>query len=154
MRSMEPRGEAVVMLCRALGAMALALALAGGAAAQAQTVEVEVMVSHISDGPGGIDARGQALHEKLKGQFRYQSLKVLQTRKLRLALDEVGSVALPNGKQVRVRPLSFDGGSALLAVDVGGSVKTDLKVRKGHLVVIGAEREGDGKLVVSLVPNW
>jgi hypothetical protein len=30
----------------------------------------------------------------------------------------------------------------------------DLKVRKGHLVVIGAERYQDGKLVISLEPHW
>ena len=71
----------------------MVMGVAGAAAAQAPTIEVEVMVSHISDGSGSIDARGQKLHEKLKGQFRYESLKVLQTRGLRLALDEVALVS-------------------------------------------------------------
>ena len=69
-------------------------------------------------------------------------------------MDQVGSVGLPNGKQARVRPLNVDGDSALLAVEIEGAVQTDLRVRKGHWVVIGAERYRDGKLVISLRSRW
>jgi hypothetical protein len=81
-------------------------------------------------------------------------LKRLSERSLSLGLDQVGSVVLPNGKRLRVRPLQVDGDSALLAVDVEGSVKTDVRVRKGKSVVIGAERYENGKLVISLEPRW
>ena len=140
--------------CSALSVLALLLAVAGGAAAQQGPIQVEVTVVHISDGPGGIDARGQKLHGKLKRQFRYESLKVLETRSLKLAVDEVGSVSLPNGKRVRVQPLQLDAESALLAVDVEGAVQTDLRVRNGHLVVIGGDRHQSGKLVVGLEARW
>jgi hypothetical protein len=125
--------------------------------AQAQgagKIEVEVLVSHISEAPGDVDPRARKLHQRLTKEFRYQSLEVLESRELRLGLDEVGRVALPNGKQLRVRPLQVDAGSALLAVDVEGTLRTDLRVRNGHLVVIGAERYRDGKLVISLEPRW
>lgn len=140
--------------CSAWGVAILGLVLAGAAAAQQGPIRVELMVSQISDGSGGIDARGQKLHAKLKDQFRYASLQVLETKQLQLAVDQVGSVTLPNGKRARVRPLQVDDASALLAVEVEGAVKTDVRVRNGHLVVIGAERYGDGKLVVSLEPHW
>ena len=140
--------------CSAWGIVALCLVLAGGAVAEQGPIEVELMVAHLSDEPGGIDARGQKLHEKLKDQFRYQSLEVLETRTLRLLADQVGSVELPNGKRARVRPLQLDAASALLAVEVEGAVKTDVRVKNGHLVVIGAERYRGGKLVVSLQPRW
>ena len=127
---------------------------AGAAEAQEQRIDIELMVSHVSSVGGEIDPRGRKLHQKLQGEFRYESLRVLQIRRLRLALNEVGSVGLPNGKSVRVQPLQVSGSGVLLAVDVEGAARMDLKVRKGHLVVIGAERYQDGKLVISLEPRW
>ena len=135
--------------------LALVLGVGTGAAkAQEQRIDVELMVSHLTSADGEIDPRGQKLHRKLQSQFRYESLRVLQIRGLRLAMDEVGSVGLPNGKSVRVQPLQVSGSGVLLAVDVEGAARMDLKVRKGHLVVIGAERYQDGKLVISLEPRW
>lgn len=129
--------------------------IAGAAMAQgAGRIAVEVLVCQTSTQPGGIDGACQKLHAKLRNEFRYESLKRVQSRSLQLALDEVGSVSLPNGKRVQVRPLQVDERSALLAVEVQGSVKTDLRVRNGHLVVIGAEGHGDGKLVIGLEPRW
>ena len=134
---------------------ALALGVgAGAASAEEQQIDVELMVSHVSNAEGEIDARGLKLHQKLQDQFRYESLRVLQVRALRLALNEVGKVGLPNGKSVRLQPLQMSGGGVLMAVDVEGAARMDLKVRKGHLVVIGAERYQDGKLVISLEPRW
>jgi hypothetical protein len=85
-------------------------------------IDIELMVSHISDAAGGVDERGEELHAKLQREFRYQSLRVLESRSLRLALDEVGTVTLPNGKRARIRPLQLGEHGVLLAVDVEGSV--------------------------------
>lgn len=134
--------------------VALGLVLAGGAAAQQDAIQVEVIVAHISDEPGDIDPRGSELHQKLEDQFRYQSLRVLEMRTLTLAADQVGSVGLPNGKQARVRPLQRDAKSVLLAVEIEGAVRTDVRANKGRLVVFGAQRYDGGKLVVSLKPRW
>jgi hypothetical protein len=134
--------------------MGILLVWAGAAEAQKGPIQVELMVSQISSGGSGIDPRGRELHEKLKGQLSYDSLEVLEVKQLSLAVDQVGSVALPDGKKAKVRPLNVDGGSALLAVEIEGAVQTDLRVRKGHWVVIGAERYRDGKLVISLRSRW
>jgi len=154
MRSRVPRGESVVKWCSAWIVAALWLVLAGGAAAQQGPIQVEVMVSQISEEPGEIDPRAKKLDQKLRGEFRYESLEVLTTRKLSLAANEVGSVGLPDGKKARVRPLQIDGNSVLLAVEVEGTVSTDVRVNNGHLVVIGAGRHEGGKLVISLEPRW
>jgi hypothetical protein len=136
-------------------ALALVVGMSAGVAkAQEQQIDVELMVSHLSSAEGEIDPRGRKLHRKLQGQFRYESLRVLEVRGLRLAPNEVGSVQLPNGKSVRVQPLQVGAGGVLMAVDVEGAARMDLKVRNGHLVVIGAERYQDGKLVISLEPSW
>ena len=126
---------------------------AGAASAQPDTFDIEVMVSQVGDGPGGIDPKGGKLHAKLQSQFRYESLKVLQTRRLKLRLDQVGTVALPNGKPLKVRPLQLTDRGLLLAAHVG-HIQTDLKLNKGRLVVIDAGRHGPDKLVVSLEPTW
>lgn len=127
--------------------------LAGASAAAAQTFEIDVMVSQIGDGPGGIDPRAAELDAKLKGQFRYQSLKVLDSRRLQLGLDQVGTLSLPNGKPLRVRPLQLTDRGLLLAAQVG-EIQTDLKLTRGHLVVIDAGQHAGGKLVVSFQASW
>lgn len=153
-RSTGPRGGDAVRWRSAVVA-GLVLLWAGIAWSQgAQRIGVQVLVCQTSALPGGVDPACSRLDAKLAREFRYESLKRLQSHGLSLAVDEVGSVALPNGKQLRLRPLQFDAHSALLAVDVEGSVQTDLRVRNGHLVVIGAERHGDGKLVIGLEPRW
>lgn len=131
------------------------LALVAPAAAQpSQNVRMEVMVSHISNEPGVVDPRADKLDRTLRDQFRYESLKVIRTQTLKLGLDEVGTVRLPNGRRLRVRPLQIDSRGVLTAVSLEGSVDADLRIRNGHLVVIGAERYQGGKLVVSLEPHF
>ena len=136
---------------------ALLLGLAATAWAQQgapRRVTVEVTVSHALDAKGEIDPRGKDLNAFLKPQFRYGSLKVIQVEKLDLALDEVGTLELPNGKKFRVRPLDIGPEGVLLSVSVQGTLWTDMRVRNGHLVVIGAERYEAGKLVIAVRPAF
>jgi hypothetical protein len=140
----------------------LAAAAAGGAllvpvlvaAQEVRQVAIDVMVSHISSEPGEVDARAAKLDRKLRREFRYESLKVLERRNLSLKMDEVGSVKLPTGKYLRVRPLQVGDRGVLTAVSVEGTLETDLRIQNGHLVVIGVERYDDGKLVISLEPHF
>jgi hypothetical protein len=136
----------------AVSALWLAPGLAS--AQPAPRVVVEVMVSHTSNRAGPIDARASELHRKLQKDFRYESLRVLQTQRLALDLDEVGTLTLPSGRRFRVQPLQVGDRGVLLAVDVEGTLKTDLRVRNGHLVVLGAERYEDGRIVISLEPHF
>lgn len=131
----------------------LTLGLAAGAAAGAEQFEIEVMVSQIGDGAGGVDPKGAKLHAKLQKQFRYESLKVLETKRLTLNLDEVGKLSLPNGKPLRVRPLQLTDRGLLLAAHVG-DIQMDLKLTRGHLVVIDAGRHRGDRLVVSFEASW
>jgi hypothetical protein len=140
-----------------VAALAAVLLLAG-ASAWAQPaprrIAIDVTVSHALDAKGEIDPRGQKLNTYLKPQVRYGSLKVLQNERLDLALDEVGTVDLPNGRKFRVRPLDVGQEGVLLSVSVQGTLWTDMRVRNGHLVVIGAERYEAGKLVIAIEPHF
>lgn len=147
-------------------ALGLGLALAGSAGAQQGNlvpppggglpdapILVNLMVAHLSNEPGGVDPAARKLDRKLRTQFRYQSLKVLEQRHLSLALDEVGSIALPDGRSARVKPIHQGPNGVLMAVDVEGAVKTDVRVQKCRMVVIRAGDYDDGSLVFSVEPN-
>jgi len=125
-----------------------------GAAQDAAAIAVDVMVSQISQKPGSVDPRARRLDAELRGEFRYESLTVLKQQRLSLALNELASVALPNDRQLQIRPLSISDRGVLLAVTVQGSVQSDMRIPNGHLVAIGAGRYRDGKLVISLEPHF
>lgn len=143
-------------LARGLAALALAslVSAPGGAQEGPRRIALEVLVAYVSEEPGGVDPRAERLHEQLADQFRYQTLRVLDQRHLDLPLGSVESVGLPNGRQLNVRAFQLSTRGVLLGVTVKGSLQTDLRIPNGHLVVIGAERYQEGKIVISLAPSW
>jgi hypothetical protein len=133
----------------------LLLTLALPAAAQdGPRVDIRLMVSHVTSEPGPIDPRGAKLHALLRKQVRYESLQVLKTRNLDLGLQEIGSMKLPNGRMVRVRPLDVGKQGVLIAVDIEGSMQTDLRVPNRKVVVLGGQPYQGGRLVISLEPDY
>ena len=130
------------------------LAADGARAQDAGPIRVDVMVSQISQEPGSVDPRAKRLDAKLHNEFRYESLRVLQQKSLSLALNEIGKLALPNGGDLMLRPLSLSDRGVLMAVTVEGVVQSDMQIPNGHLVAIGAGRFEDGKLVISLEPHF
>lgn len=146
---------------RALGlTIVLAMALAVGLAAPAwsddapKQINLKLVVTYASPKPGPIDPDVRDLHERLSREFRYESLRVLQQKDLRLGMQEVGSVKLPTGKTIQVRPMHVGADGVLLSVSIEGAVNGDYRVRNHHQVHFGVERYQDGKLIVSLEPNY
>ena len=144
---------------RRVGIAALVVGLtwlvpAVAAAQGAKAIAVDVMVCQISQQPGSVDPRAQRLDAKLRNEFRYESLRVLQQQRLSLELNQLASLALPNGRQLQLRPLNLSERGVLISVNVQGAVQTDLQIPSGHLVAIGAGRHEDGKLVISLEPHF
>ena len=129
-------------------------AFAQDAGESGKVVTLMVMLSHISNQPGAIDKRAAQLDQKIRKDFRYESLRVLDEREMRLEINDVGSMALPNGRKLRVTPMLIDERGALLAIDLEGSAKADLRVKPRHLIVIGAQSYQGGKLVISLYPEF
>ena len=144
------------------GLLAWALVLGGvvgtahgqSAAPDPAPIRFDVTVSQISEEPGPIDPRATKLDQRLRREFRYESLRVLEERRMELGIDDVGRVDLPNGKRLQLKPLLLDAKGVLLSVDLQGTMRGDLRVKSGHVVVIGAQRFADGKLVISLVPRF
>jgi hypothetical protein len=127
-----------------------------GALAQvaAQHVGLLLTVSHASSQPGPIDPSAAELHRSLRSEFRYESLRVLERRHMDLRMQEVGGVDLPTGKHVEVRPLSVTPAGVLIAVEIPGTLQTDLRVPNQKQVVIGVDRYEDGKLILILQPDY
>jgi hypothetical protein len=123
-------------------------------AAAQNRVGVDVIVSHISSQSGTIDPRGRNVHEKLRSQIRYESLRVLQLEHLNLRIDQIGSLDLPNQRKLRVRPMDVGERGVLLAVEVEGFADSDLRIPNHHMVIFGTHPYEGGKLVISLEPSW
>jgi hypothetical protein len=139
----------------ALVGFAVALSIAHpGAAQTARRVGLDLTLSHASAHPGPIDPAAAALHQRLLDEFHYQSLRVLQRRRLDLKTGEIGGLDLPSGKRVRIRPLHLGEAGVLLAVDIDGTLQTDLRVRNRRPVLIGIERYEDGRLILMLQPDY
>jgi hypothetical protein len=119
----------------------------------ARRVGLDLTVSHASPHPGPVDPAAAQLHERLKHEFRYESLRVIERRRLDLRTGEIGGLDLPSGKRVRVRPLHMGAGGVLLAVDIENTLHSDMRVPDRQPVVIGVDRYDDGKLILTLEPQ-
>jgi hypothetical protein len=155
------RRSSRLRLAIGVGVVALAgiVALAAPGSPRAQgpvssRVPVNVMVVQTSNQKGEVDPRAQDLHEKLKKQLRYKSMRVIQEQRVDLELNQVGTVDLPDGRTVRMRPLHKGAKGVLMAVDVQGAVKLDARAPNHHKVVIGAGEYQNGNLAVSIEPDY
>ena len=134
--------------------LGLLLASSPAWAQAARRVVLVLMVSHASPRPGPIDPAAEWLDRSLRGDFRYQSLHVIEQRRIELGLQEIGGLVLPNGKRVSIQPLNVGDSGLLIAVDVEGLMQTDLRVPNRSPVVLGVDRYEGGKLIVSLEPDY
>jgi len=145
------------------GLVAAGLALAAGLWAApvgaqedepAAEVPVNLLVVHTSDAEGGIDPRARELDRKLSKQIRYKSMRVVGEERVRLRTGEVHTLALPDGRSARLQLMHKGEQGVLVAVDVERAVKTDVRARNHHTVVIGAGEYRDGHLAISLEPDY
>jgi hypothetical protein len=141
---------------RALALVVGGLLLASAAVAQPELrrVGLSLTVSHASQQPGPIDPGAAEVHRRLRQEFRYESLRVIEKRHMDLRLQEIGGVDLPTGKVVRLRPIAVSPSGVLIAVEIPGTLQTDLRVPNRKQVVIGVDRYGDGKLILTLQPDY
>jgi len=137
------------------GLVGLALGAAPVYAAEpAPTVEVKVTVARVSDRPGAIDPDAASLYRHLSKDFRYRSVEILERRDFRLRLDQSGSLRLPTGRWLNLKPRKLGDAGVLMSVEIEGRLRTSLRIPSHHEVVIGAEPYQDGKLVVTLEPRF
>ena len=141
----------------------VAIAAGPGAAQQVQKpapapkptqVHVMVVVNHVSQHPGPVDPAAAKLEHRLRPDFKYKSVRVMQTEQMTLALNQTGSMTLPTGRLLKVKPRKLGQAGAPHVVEIEGTLRTNLRVPNHHQVVIGAQNYQDGKLVVTLEPEY
>ena len=121
------------------------------ASAEAElSFELEVIVASLTSEHDKIDKGARRLHKELKDQFRYEGIRVLETRELKLSVDDIFDMKLPTRRRLRIRPLVIEKKGALVSVEISGLVQSDLRIKQGQLIIIGAEKYQDGKLVIAL----
>lgn len=120
-------------------------------------VHVLVVVHHVSKHPappGPVDPAAVKLEHRLSQDFNYKSARVMQTERMALALNQTGSMTLPTGRVLKVKPRKLGKRGLLMWVEIEGTLRTNLRVPNHHQVVIGAQNYQDGKLVVTLEPEY
>jgi len=148
-----------ILVCVALAAMAAGSGAAQPAQKPAPTpkpteVQVTVVVNHVSLHPGPVDPAAAKLERHLSQDFKYKSIRVIQTEHMTLGLNQTGSVMLPTGRWLKVKPRKLGQRGLLMLVEIEGTLRTNLRVPNHHQVVIGAQKYQDGKLVVTLEPEY
>lgn len=138
---------------RSLLLLAAGLILAAGSAAQdasGEAVDFEITVLAASPSSGPIEAGAKRFHALLGKRVRYESLRVLDTHRVRVAVGDIGEARLPTGTVFRFRPLGVGPQGALVAVDMGETAQGDFRVPEGKPIILGGEAYEDGQLVVIL----
>ena len=143
----------LLVLAVTLG-LGTALAPVGALAQVVESVGLSLTVSHASPKPGPIDPNAAEIHRQLRHLFRYESLRVIDQRHVNLRMQQLGGIDLPTGKRVEFRPLSLTTTGVLIAVEIPGTLQTDLRVPNHKHVVIGVDRYQDGKLILTLQPDY
>lgn len=127
-----------------------AIGVAQSADRAAPSFDLKVIVANLTNAHDKIDEGARRLDKELKSQFRYEGIRVLDSVDVKLSGDEVWDLKLPSRRRLRIRPLVVEKDSALISVEISGLVQSDLKVKAGQLVIIGAEKFGDGRLVIAI----
>ncbi len=137
--------------------LAAALLLAAPVAAEdPRPISFEITVVHVSSGKGGVQAsdRARRVDRIIGAQIKYDSLRVIDFRRRKVELNQIGSVTLPGGNRFRFRPMDLSDEGVLVAVDVERSTQGDFRIPKRKPVVFGGQRYQDGQLVIVLEPDF
>ncbi len=142
-------------------AAALALGMLGSPVARAdselraprRSVLVRTLVVHAEKKPGQVDWICEELKKKLK-LMNFGTLRVVQRRLFKLAFGEAGRLPLPEGREVRFLPISILHRQLHMQVEMPGLVNTRMRMKNGRGVILGGVEDGDGYLIVYVVPNF
>lgn len=126
------------------------------AAEDPRPISFEVTVVHVSSGKGGVEAsdRARRVDRIIGPQIKYDSLRVIDFRRRKVALNQIGSVTLPGGTHFRFRPMDLSDQGVLVAVDVERSTQGDFRIPRRKPVVFGGQRYQNGQLVIVLEPDF
>jgi hypothetical protein len=117
-------------------------------------VGVGIRVILASHQAKGIDARLQDIQKNLGTLFNYSSYQLLQERSLLLSEGETDQLPLADNKELQIKLILEQGGTAEIAVEIlragRGIFKTTAKLKKGGTLLIGGPKHEDGVLILAI----
>lgn len=100
-----------------------------------------------------LDARLQDIQKNLD-TLNYSSYQLLQERSFLLAQGQSGQLSLAGNKELYVKLLQEQGGTAEIAVEIleggKGIFKTTAKLKKGGTLLIGGPKHEEGVLILAI----
>jgi hypothetical protein len=110
---------------------------------------MEVRIIRASNDGKGIDKNLEDLKDRLS-TLKFNSYKLLDTRRLTLQPSVDGSVDLPNGKVLRVRNPRIKGERAHMTVAVSDVVLKVALLNGGTIMLGGLGSEPEGELILAV----
>lgn len=118
-----------------------------------EEVGIGVRVILASHQGTAMDARLQDIQKNLD-TLNYSSYQLLQERSFLLAQGQSGQLLLAGNKELQVKLLQEQGGTAEIAVDIlqggKGIFKTTAKLKKGGTLLIGGPKHEEGVLILAI----
>ena len=132
--------------------VAVLLAVAPALADDVEKIQVRVTVTDLTDADAGVDPKAEGLLGALRDQnIKYRSARVVREIEADLAAGESESIEIGKGRRAHLQVMQVDDRGALVAVDLDGGVKADVRVdRGGRPFVVDAGKIEDGKRLVQI----
>lgn len=122
-------------------------------AALGKEVGIGVRVILASHEGKAMDTRLEDIQKNLD-TLNYSSYQLLQERSFLLAQGQSGQLSLAGNKELYVKLLKEEGGTAEIAVQIleggKGIFKTTAKLKKGGTLLIGGPKHGEGVLILAI----
>jgi hypothetical protein len=137
-----------------LGVLSTFVIVSFASFAVGEEVGIGIRVILASHQAKGIDARLQDIQKNLGTLFNYSSYRLLQERSFLLAQGQVDQLPLAGKKELHIKLLQEQGGTAEIAVEIlrggRGIFKTTAKLKKGGTLLIGGPKHEEGVLILAI----
>jgi len=134
-----------------LGALIAALGLSARPA-EAQTISVHVTQVLASNKGEGVDPTLGALGERLKRAYPYRSFKRAGSSTQTGQVGKTLSFDLKGGMTMTLALLGYQDPTVSMRAAVGNVVQTDLRIQKGHSMILSVPL-GEDKLILDISPS-
>lgn len=139
-----------------LAALAMLASIASEAAAQQvrkQRIVVQVMVVRAGPQKGNDDPECRKMR-KVLGPMDLGALHMMHKRKCQLGFGENCSVSLPDGGEIRLKPLSIHKQRLNMELRMPGRMNSHLRMRAGKPLIVNGPRFQGGQLLMWVVPQF
>ena len=148
------RTRGTLQVLPAVCLVALSLVASGSVAvAQEEPVSFEIKIVLASNDGKGIDPALGALEGRLSS-LKFDTYKLLGTKKLSLRPSSGGKVPLPGGKKLKLKNLQREGNRVRLTVAVKNVIHTQVSLANHGTVIVGGIDDPGGELILAISANF